>query len=106
VHTARAIATQAPLLIADEPTAALDPRHQLIVMELVKSYVVNGGGALVVLHDVALAARFATELIWMKEGQVVATGSPQSTLTVEQMAEVYEVRASVNGLSVELHSPI
>jgi len=106
VHAARALASQAPLLIADEPTAALDPRHQLIVMELIHRYVDSGGGALVVLHDVALAARFATELIWMKSGRIVARGTAQRTLTAAQMADVYGVRASVNGLSVELHSPL
>ena len=59
VHCARAFATQAPLLLADEPTAALDPLHQFRIMDLVKGFVARGGGALVVLHDIGLAARYA-----------------------------------------------
>jgi len=64
MHCARAFATQAPLLIADEPVAALDPRHQFRVMDLMKTFVTNGGGALIVLHDLSLAAQYADRIIW------------------------------------------
>ena len=62
VHFARAIAGKAPLLIADEPVAELDPRHQLLVADLIRQFVNDGGGALVVLHEVALAARIAAAI--------------------------------------------
>ncbi len=102
VHCARAFAAQAPLLIADEPIAALDPRHQFRVMDLISQYVAGGGGALVVLHDVGLAARYASRLIWMKAGEIVADGTPADTLSPERLSTIYGVRARVDGLSVEI----
>lgn len=102
VHCARAFAAGAPLMVADEPVAALDPRHQFRVMDLFRSFVSKGGGALVVLHDIALAARFADRLIWMQAGQVVAAGSPEETLTAARLADIYGVRARVEGRSVEM----
>ena len=95
VHCARAIATEAPLLIADEPTAALDPRHQFRILDLIKSFVDRGGGALLVLHDIELAARYATRLIWMKDGKIVADGTPSETLSAERLADVYDIEAHV-----------
>ena len=61
-HVARAVAAEAPLLLADEPTEALDPLHQHQVMSLIRGYADAGNGALVVLHEAALAARFADRL--------------------------------------------
>ena len=95
VHFARAMAAQAPLLMADEPVAALDPRHQFRIAELIRQFVKDGGGAVVVLHEVALAARFADRLVWMNGGRIVAEGSPRETLNSRIMAEVYGVRADV-----------
>jgi len=102
VHFARAFAAEAPLLVADEPVAALDPRHQHRIMELVRAFVDKGGGALVVLHDIALAARFADRLLWMHGGHVVADGAPAETLSAERLADVYGIRASVEGLRVQI----
>ncbi len=108
VHFARAMAARTPLLVADEPTAALDPLHQLAIAQLMRDFVDAGGGALVVVHDVALAARFADRLIWMRDGQVVATGSPDETLNTELMQEVYSVRAHVardaNGFDIRVEA--
>ena len=94
-HVARAMAAEAPVLLADEPTEALDPLHQHQVMSLIRAYADGGNGALVVLHEVALAARFADRLTWVREGRVVADGPPEETLTPQHMAEVYGVRATV-----------
>lgn len=102
MHCARAFAAEAPLLVADEPTAALDPRHQFRILDLVTGFVEAGGGALVVLHDIQMAARYATRLIWMKNGRIVAEGTPQETLTTERLEEVYDVKATVDGLHVEM----
>lgn len=93
VHLARALAAQAPLIVADEPVAALDPRHQHRVMGLLRDFVRGGGGALAVLHDLALAVAYADRLVWMKDGRVVAEGSVRETMTVERIAQVYGVRA-------------
>ena len=100
VHCARALAAECPLLIADEPTAALDPRHQFRILDLIKTFVKNGGGALLVLHDIELAARYATRLIWMKDGKIAAQGSIAETLTQERLADVYGVRATIEGTRV------
>lgn len=97
VHCARAFATQARLLIADEPTAALDPRHQFRILDLIQAFVDAGGGALLVLHDIDLAARYATRLIWMKDSKIVADGTPAETLTPERLSDVYRVTARLEG---------
>lgn len=103
VHCARAFAAQAPLLVADEPIAALDPRHQFRILDLIADYVRDGGGALVILHDVELAARYASRLIWMKEARILADGSPAGTLTPERLEAVYGVRAEIDGLRVVMN---
>jgi iron complex transport system ATP-binding protein len=105
VHCARAFAAEAPLLIADEPTAALDPRHQLQVMALIRDFVGAGGGALVVLHDIQLAADHASRLVWMKAGRILADGAPEDTLTPERLAEVYGVQATITGRRIEILCP-
>jgi len=108
VHCARAFAAQAPLLVADEPVAALDPRHQYRVMSLIRDYVhgnhTSQRGALVVLHDISLAARNADRLIWMKDGKILANGTPQDTLTPERLAQVYGVNAQISGTNIQIES--
>ncbi len=106
MHCARAFAAEAPLLFADEPVASLDPRHQLRVMELIRGHARAGAGALVVLHDVSLAARFADRLLWMKDARIVADGPPAATLTASRMAEIYQVQANIDGHRVEIERPI
>ncbi len=105
MHCARAFAAQAPLLIADEPIAALDPRHQFRVLDLIADYVARGGGALVVLHDLQLAARYATRLIWMKEGQILADGPPAGTLTAERLQDIFGIDADIDGLRIDMAGP-
>ena len=106
VHCARAFAAEAPLLIADEPVAELDPYHQFRVMDLIRAFVGQGGGALVVLHDVVLARRYATRLMWMKGGRIVADGPPATTLNAARLEEIYGVRGRVEGDRVELEGPL
>ena len=106
VHCARAFAAEAPLLVADEPVAALDPRHQFGVMDMIGDYVASGGGALVVLHDIALAARYATRMVWMQGGRIIADGPPVETMTETRLAEIYGVRARINGMSVEIEGAL
>lgn len=95
VHVARAIAAEAPVLLADEPTAALDPLHQHQVMRLLRTSADAGCGVLVVTHDIGLAAQFADRLAWMADGRIVADGTPEATLTADRVAQVYGVRATV-----------
>ncbi len=95
VSLARALATQAPILLADEPTAALDPRHQLIVMSLLRRVAEDGGAALAIVHDLTLAARYADRVAIIDRGRIVAEDAPSAALTPERMAEVFGVEAIV-----------
>lgn len=97
VHIARALAGKAPLILADEPLAALDPKHQLRVMSLLWDFTRTGGAALVVLHDISIAAQFADRLIWMKDAEIVADGPPGRTLTASTMKHVFDVEAKISG---------
>jgi len=94
VALARALATHAPVLLADEPTAALDPRHQLVVMELLHSAARNGNAILAIMHDLTLAARFADRVLVMHEGRIVAAGAPPDALTPERLAAVFGIEAA------------
>lgn len=105
MHCARAFAAQTPLILADEPVAFLDPRHQFAVMELFSRRVREGAGALIVLHDVGLAARYADRLIWMRQGRILADGPPGETLDAARLAQVYELRATVEGRRVDIDGP-
>ncbi|MFC7290425.1 ABC transporter ATP-binding protein [Hirschia litorea] len=102
VHCARIFAAQAPLVIADEPVAALDPRHQFRVMDLFSEYVKRGNGALIVLHDINLAARYADRFIWMKDGKISADGPPLETLSEARLEDIYGVNSKVDGLNVTI----
>jgi iron complex transport system ATP-binding protein len=93
VMLARVLAGQADVLLADEPTASLDPRHQITVMQDLKAESRRGALVIAVTHDIALASRLADEIVLMHEGRIVAQGSPAEVLTNERMASVYGVRA-------------
>lgn len=90
---ARALAVEAPLLVADEPIAALDPYHQLHVMEILRARARAGAGMLAVLHDLPLAARFMDRLILMHDGRIAAEGPPAAVLTPDNLARIYRVEA-------------
>ena len=106
MHCARAFAAEAPLLVADEPIAALDPRHQFRILDLIADFVASGGGALVVLHDIQMAARYASRLIWMKGGRILADGPPSETFTEDRLKDVYGIEARVDGLRIEMTGPV
>jgi iron complex transport system ATP-binding protein len=91
VLLARALAVQASLLLADEPVAALDPLHQLKVMELLQSTARKGSAVVVVLHDLSLAARFCDRLVLIAQGGIVAQGQPMEVLTREHLSLAYGV---------------
>src|SRR5712691_11319004 len=87
----RALAVDAPMLLADEPIAALDPLHQLQVMELLRTTARHGRGVIVVLHDLALAARFCDRLILLAQGGILVEGAPARVLTDAHLARAYGV---------------
>ncbi len=90
VLLARALAVEAPLLFADEPVAALDPLHQLRVMDLLRERVNRGEGIVVVLHDLALAMRYCDRLIVLDRGTIRMDGAP-ALLTDTLIADIYGV---------------
>lgn len=92
VLMARALAQQAPLLVLDEPTNHLDVRHQFELMNLIRSL---GLTALAALHELPLAAHYCDRLYLLKDGALVAQGTPSEVLTPEIIADVYGVRALV-----------
>jgi iron complex transport system ATP-binding protein len=107
VALARALATQAAVLLADEPTVSLDPRHQLVVMDLLRKAARNGGAVLAVVHDLALAARFADRVFVMDKGRIVADAPPSEALTAERIAAVFGVEVvptNVDGVMVPIAS--
>ncbi|MCE2509853.1 MAG: ABC transporter ATP-binding protein [Alphaproteobacteria bacterium] len=93
VMLARALASEPKLLLADEPVASLDPFHQLQVMELLRDIAKRGACVLVVLHDLALAARFCDRLLLLHAGRVMADGAPEAVLTPSNLKEAYGIVA-------------
>jgi iron complex transport system ATP-binding protein len=91
VLLARALAVDAPMLLADEPIAALDPLHQLHAMELLRSIARKGRGVMVVLHDLALATRFCDRLILLAGGGILDEGAPERVLTDTHLMQAYGV---------------
>lgn len=95
MHFARVLASEAPLLLVDEPAAALDPQHRFRIMEILQNYAHAGNGAVAVLHDLTLAARYADRLIWMKGGQIIDDGPPSITMNAENIGSCFDVDAQV-----------
>jgi iron complex transport system ATP-binding protein len=88
---ARALAVEGDMLLADEPTAALDPLHQLQAMQLLRATLREGRGVIVVLHDLALAMRFCDRLVLLAEGGVLVEGAPAQVLTDAHIRRAYGV---------------
>lgn len=89
VWVAMVLAQQTPLLLLDEPTTFLDIAHQIELMELFTDLHERGNTLVAVLHDLNQAARYATHLIAMKDGRVVAEGPPTEIVTADLVAEVF-----------------
>jgi len=91
VLIARALAQQTPLLLADEPTAGLDPAQQIATMQVFAGLAAEGRAVVASIHDLGLAARHCSRLVLMHRGRVVADGPPAEVLRPELMAEVFRV---------------
>lgn len=89
---ARALAVEAPVLLLDEPCAALDARHQVGVMTLLRRLARSGACVVVVLHDLALATRFCDRVAVMHRGRVVACDVPGAALDDRVLATAYGMR--------------
>jgi iron complex transport system ATP-binding protein len=91
VVLARAVATHARILQLDEPTANLDLAHQAMMFRLVRERCEDGASAVVITHDLNLAAEFADEIVMLKDGRVAAKGAPADVLTAENVRDVFAV---------------
>lgn len=92
VAMARALAQDTATMILDEPTAALDLRHQVELLSIVREQVTQGRSALVVLHDLTLAAQFADRVAVLQSGRVAAQGPPQEVLAPQTLSQIYGVQ--------------
>ena len=93
---AMALAQRTPVLLLDEPTSFLDIAHQIDVLELVRDLNASEGTTVVmVLHDLAMAARYADHLVAMCDGAIVAEGTPAQIVTPEVIESVFGIAASV-----------
>lgn len=93
VLLARALATGATGILADEPVAGLDPDAQLLVLERLQARARAGQAVLVSLHDLTLAVRYADRVVVLDQGAVVADAPPLDALTPEIMAQVFGLSA-------------
>lgn len=92
---AMAIAQSTPLLLLDEPTSALDLGHQIEVFELIRDLAEQGKTVVMVVHDLISACRYADELVAMREGTIIAQGSPSDVMTETLVRDLYGVDCQV-----------
>ncbi|CAN5626721.1 heme ABC transporter ATP-binding protein [soil metagenome] len=90
VSLARVLAQETPLLLLDEPTAALDVRHQHLVMEVSRNLASAGATIVVILHDLNLAAAFADRIVLMCDGMIAGSGTPWEILSESLLGSVFE----------------
>ena len=107
VLLARVLAGNPDILLVDEPTAALDPAHQLIVMNTLQQYVEAGGSVIIAIHDLSLAAQYCHRLVMLNKGEIANQGQPESVITQDSLSSVYginaEIENNVNG-KIKIHS--
>ncbi|MBY0401140.1 ABC transporter ATP-binding protein [Myxococcota bacterium] len=92
---ARALVQDPAVLLLDEPTAFLDLKHRLEVLREVRRFAASGRGALVVSHDLSLAARACDRLVLLGEGEVVAIGEPAAVLTRAHLQRAFAIDAQI-----------
>ena len=106
VMLARVLASEPQVLLADEPTAALDIGHQLQTMELLRSFTDSTRGCLVVLHDLSLAARYCDRLYLLDNGCCAAGGTSSEVLSAENIREVYGVDVDISNGNIPYILPL
>lgn len=97
VLLARALAVEAPVILADEPIAALDPYYQLSMMQILKAEALSGKTVITALHDLSLAAQFADRIWMMHQGKIIADGTPDEVLNSENLKAVFGIKLPQGG---------
>ncbi|MXP22464.1 heme ABC transporter ATP-binding protein [Gordonia sp. HNM0687] len=90
VSIARALAQQTPVMLLDEPTAALDIHHQESVLDILRAARDDGSAILLVVHDLSLAAAYADRVALMKDGHLLADGPTREVMTAELLSDTYD----------------
>lgn len=93
VLLARVLAGESDWILADEPFTGLDPSHQFEAAELLRAAADQGGGVVLTIHDLTLAARIADRIVMLDGGRIVADGVPQTALTPQILRDVYSIDA-------------
>ena len=101
VQLARCCIKQAPLLLADEPIASLDPYYQIDMMEQLKALTPQKT-CVVAIHHLDLAYRFCDEIILLDKGKILAGGETQAVLNTENLARAFGVRAKLDQVKREI----
>ncbi len=97
---ARVLATEAEVLLADEPVASLDPAQQLAAMDALRAETARGAIVVVVLHDLALVSRYADRVVVLAAGRMVGDGPPSAALTPDVLERVYGARFEMASIPV------
>ena len=92
---ARVLAQEPAVILADEPTAGLDPKHQWALFQRLEAAAARGTRIIVALHDLALASRFAGHVLLVADGRLAAAGAPETVLTPERLATVFGVASGI-----------
>jgi iron complex transport system ATP-binding protein len=93
---ARTLAQSPDVLLLDEPTTFLDPRHEVEVMELCRKLAVEKGKTIIVtLHNLEMAVKYSDEMVFLKKGEVAASGPPDRVLNEALLADVYDIPMAI-----------
>lgn len=92
---AMVLAQETPIILLDEPTTFLDLKVQVDVMKLLRQIASQGRSLIVVLHELNIASAFADQLIMMREGRIIARGTPHEIMIPERLAEVFDLDAQI-----------
>jgi iron complex transport system ATP-binding protein len=100
VSLARVLAQRTPLVLLDEPTAALDLRHQEDVMVILRHLANQGRAVVVVLHDLSVAAGYADRVAMVVDGQIEAVGTAKEVIVAERVSRVYGVEVDIEQVGI------
>lgn len=97
VLLARALAVDAPIILADEPISALDPAFQISMMQALQREAKKGKIVITALHDLSLASQFSSKIWMLKNGKIVAKGVPKKVLNAENLKNTFQVKLPKGG---------